>query len=524
MFRFKLSWILAVVTVLIWSVVVFKLSAFAAVEEPVRFVWTAQTQPISGTPAVIEMKPTMLAPKGMPPAPMRSLLARVLGKSLGGFIPSAGIVYQVMDLEGRRQTVAYAIDQLMKNGQPVTPQTIQEWIAQQNDIDTSASPITEYTNLNDPASSTSGWNNNISYSLSYNSLYRSNVNRPYGDANIFYASGSSSSTYTSTCQPNSIYMYVYSHQSCGTYSCTYYFHLFNVLNRVSGAPAPPSAFDPANYPEIFGPDFFPSQAIDALVAQGLDSFDIVLDKVNAGLDDHEFVDVAAKYPTAETEWTEVYASNGLTYRIPIGALGGSVVPQYQAPSNSVDVQTATGQTTLSNAESKPFIDAGIPQGARIVRVDPKTGTVTYVDPATGQTKTAQVSKTDAANLTNNYNVYNTVNNSTETTNIHQEINIPEVHVSGELKVSNGTLEPVSQDRVEAARTRFQTSWNNLKQTFADMFTVNLTGIGRLPVWNWPMLGHVIVIDFNVYAEELNWLGLAFLFFATISAIFIVINH
>jgi hypothetical protein len=44
------------------------------------------------------------------------------------------------------------------------------------------------------------------------------------------------------------------------------------------------------------------------------------------------------------------------------------------------------------------------------------------------------------------------------------------------------------------------------------------------VWNWPMLGHVIVIDFNNYADELNWLGLAFLFFATISAVFIVINH
>lgn len=512
MYRFKLSWILAVVAVLIWSVVIFKLSAFAAVEEPVRFVWTAQTQPISGTPAVIEMKPTMLAPKGMPPAPMRSLLTRVLGKSLGGLIPSAGIVYQVMDLEGRRQTVAYAIEQLMKNGQPVTPQTIQEWIAEQNNIDTSSPTDTDYS---DGVVSYNG----ISYTISPSIEIIEGVYGYLGYSNM--GAGISWDTGEDVYINGGIVLVKVGPGSVSSYWGGTYTK-YSRHSLISTYPA--STFDPEDYPQIFGPDFYPSQILDALVARDLDSFDIKMSKVNDDLDDHVYIDVAAKYPTAETEWTEVYASNGQTYRIPIGALGGSVVPQYQPPSNSVDVQTDTGQTTLSNAESKPFIDAGVPQGARIVRVDPKTGTVTYVDPATGQTKTAQVPKTDAANLTNNYNVYNTVNNSTKTTNIHQEINLPEVHVSGEIKVSNGTLEPVSQDRVEAARTRFQTSWNNLKQTFADMFTVNLTGIGRLPVWNWPMLGHVIVIDFNVYAEELNWLGLAFLFFATISAIFIVINH
>lgn len=531
MFRFKLSWILAVVTFLIWSVVIFKLSAFAAGEQPVKFVWTSQAQPISGTPAVIEMKPSMLAPKGMPPAPMRSLLTRVLGKSLGGLIPSAGIVYQVMDLEGRRQTVAYAIDQLMKNGQPVTPQTIQEWIAAQNNIDTSPSSYNYYQGADttiENQNTASYWIGKKIYIPPYLFTLNENVHMNGHYAN--YPTYSSHGVYgyvvyiaTGGLMPNSSQYYG------GAFAATReHIEDPNTLGpKISGG------FDPADYPEIFGPDFFPSQAIDALVAQGLDSFDIVLNNVTPEpgnhdevivLHEHGIVPVEATYPTPETEWTEVYASNGQTYRIPIGALGGSVVPQYQPPSNSVDVQTDTGQKTLSNDESKPFIDAGVPQGAKIVRVDPKTGTVTYVDPATGQAKTVQVPKTAAVNLTNNHRVFNTVTNSSETTNIHQEIKLPEVHVSGEINVSSGSLEPVSQDRVEASRTRFQTSWNNLKQTFADMFTVNLTGIGRLPVWNWPMLGHVIVIDFNVYAEELNWLGLAFLFFATISAIFIVINH
>ncbi len=138
MFRLKISWLLFAAVALIWTVVFFELSAFAAGEQ--QFIWTATTQPIPGSAQVIEMKPTMLAPKGMPPAPMRSLLARVLGKSLGGIIPNAGIVYSIIDLEGRRQSVAYAIEQLMKDGQPVNAQTIQEWIAQNNGIDVNNVP------------------------------------------------------------------------------------------------------------------------------------------------------------------------------------------------------------------------------------------------------------------------------------------------------------------------------------------------------------------------------------------------
>lgn len=511
MYRFKLSWILAVVAVLIWSVVIFKLSAFAAVEQPVQFVWTAQTQPMSGTPAVIEMKPTMLAPKGMPPAPMRSLLTRVLGKSLGGLIPSAGIVYQVMDLEGRRQTVAYAIEQLMKNGQPVTPQTIQEWIAEQNNIDTSSPTDTDYS---DGIVTYDGQSYQISPSLGNTEATYPYIAYSNMGAGIRWDTGApvyrSGTTVLVKVGPGSV-----SQNWGGTYT------VYSRHSLVSTYPA--SAFDPEDYPQIFGPDFYPSQILDALIARDLDSFDIEMTKVNDNLYDHIPVEVDSGQPTSDPNFWELL-SKGLKYLAPIAALGDSVIARFNMTDGTVTIETDKGDVELSKEESDSLLKNGVPEGAKIIRVDPKTGTVTYIDPATGQTKTAQVPKTTASNITNNHNVYNTVNNSTKTTNIHQEISLPEVHVSGEIKVSNGTLEPVSQDRVEAARTRFQTSWNNLKQTFADMFTVNLTGIGRLPVWNWPMLGHVIVIDFNVYAEELNWLGLAFLFFATISAIFIVINH
>lgn len=524
MFRFKLSWILGFVTFLIWSMVIFQLSALAALEEPTQFVWTASTQPIPGSAQVIEMKPTMLAPKGVPASSLRTLLTRVLGKTLGGIIPNAGIVYSVLDLEGRRQSVAYAIEQLKQNGQPVTFQTIQEWIAQQNNIDTTSPTDIDASDGQvtfEGVTYTTGqlYESNV-YAVSN---YNENTSPTFNNmgAGIRWDTGKS--------------LYVGDRGNAGSaptvlikagrafYTSTYggYYTYYDVYARISSSPASP--FDPADYPEIFGPDFFPSQAIDAIMARDLDSFDIEMTKVEDNLYDHIPVDVDAGEPT-EDPLLWILQSKGLKYIAPIAALGQATIAKFNAPDGTVNVQTDKGDVELSKGDSQDLIDNGVPEGATIFRVDPETGTVTYKDPTTGETKTAQIPKEKASSITNDYSVYNTVNNSTKTTNIHQEINLPEVHVSGSIKESNATLEPVSADRVEAARTRFQESWNNLKLTFSEMFSVDLVGVGRLPVWNWPMLGHVIVIDFNNYADELNWLGLAFLFFATISAVFIVINH
>jgi hypothetical protein len=529
MSRIKLSWFLFFLASLIWATVFFKLSAFAAGEQPQQFVWTAQTQPIPGSAQVIEMKPTMLAPKGAPAPALRTLLTRVLGKSLGGLVGSAGIVYNVIDLEGQRQSVAYAYEQLQKNGQPVTIQMVHDWIAAQNGIDTS---VSDFQSFSDSLSTMSSFEDlPIEVADSYlpsnvpgkqqKLLSRtgwvdeghywqgSNFRNEYQVFDIGYhgANPALGISYIGIRRWRGAPNYQWQDRQ--------YFYYSNILEDSA------SAFDPENYPEIFGPDFFPSQAIDALVAQGLDSFDVVLDKVNGDLEDHVAVDVAAKYPTAETEWTEVYASNGQTYRIPIGALGGSVVPQYQAPSNSVDVQTASGQTTLSNAESQPFIDAGVPQGATIVQANPQTGAVTYINPTDGQAYTAQVSPSSVSNLTNNHAVYNTYNNSTEVTNIHQEISLPEVEVSGSIEAKNGSIEPVTPDRISISKQRFFDAWDGLKASVSGLFTVNLSGTGRLPVWHWLVLGRNVTIDFNQYANQLNWLSLAFVFLCTLGALFLV---
>lgn len=516
----KLSWFLFILASLIWSTVFFQLSAFAAGDQPQQFVWTAQTQPIPGSAQVIEMKPTMLAPKGAPPLALRTLLTRVLGKNLGGFVNTAGVVYHIVDLFGNHQNVCYAIGELTKNGQPITSQTIDEWIAAQNGIDTSQqAPSNTYAAGDGLIPSVTEYPFYVSFGGS--SFIRiTGLQRDFGISATGTPSGWHFANTYCIRFIGPKYQGQYGADTCRVID--YYYVSITESQYLTENP-PSGGFDPANYPEIFGPEYFPSQAIDALVAQDLDTFDIVLNKVNTDLDDHVYIDVAAKYPTAETEWTEVYASNGQTYRIPIGALGGSVVPQYQPPSNSVDVQTASGQTTLSNADSQPFIAAGVPQGATIVQANPQTGAVTYINPTDGQAYTAQVSPSSVSNLTNNHAVYNTYNDSTEVTNIHQEISLPEVHVSGSLELHNGTIDPVSEDRVEAARLRFLEAWQDLKSMFMDMLSLNLPGSGRLPVWTWSMLGQTVVIDFNDFATELNWFGLAFLFLATVSSVFLVIS-
>ncbi|MDD3472384.1 MAG: hypothetical protein PHS86_06345 [Syntrophaceae bacterium] len=89
--------------------------------------------------------------------------------------------------------------------------------------------------------------------------------------------------------------------------------------------------------------------------------------------------------------------------------------------------------------------------------------------------------------------------------------------------SNSTLEPVKEDRVEASKQKFFTALQNLIDQYSNIFELNLSGTGKLPVWHWVLMGQTVTIDFNDYATELNWLGLAVVLIATISAVFIVFD-
>ncbi len=85
------------------------------------------------------------------------------------------------------------------------------------------------------------------------------------------------------------------------------------------------------------------------------------------------------------------------------------------------------------------------------------------------------------------------------------------------------IEGVVSDRVSAAKSRFSNSWSGLQTSFNSIFTITLSGSSDLPKWTWNILGQTVVIDFNDYATELNWIAIAGVLFASISAIFIVFD-
>ncbi len=63
------------------------------------------------------------------------------------------------------------------------------------------------------------------------------------------------------------------------------------------------------------------------------------------------------------------------------------------------------------------------------------------------------------------------------------LELPSVSVSGSFTIpESGVLDPVSEDRVIAAKERFVNAWDNLKNSFSGIFDVNLYGSGSLPVW------------------------------------------
>lgn len=476
-------------------------------DEP-RLIWKPQPTPwgpLTDAPVTIEMKPTELAPKGTPPFVMRRLLTRILGASLGGYVAATGIVYSVVvDLEGRRKEYAYAMEQLKKEGKPYGYMEVAEYLAQKNGIDTSGggngpSPDGDYFIHN-------GVRYRILETETSTLLYPSHWNIPKLPDYLIEDYG-----------------YGIKYSACVSWKDeppTYYTYTYWIVSKGDSTPV---GFDPADYPEIYGPENFPRNAIDALFEQGIENFTIEMVRDPEMLDDHVYVEVEAISDISDDDGKTDAWSNGNKWKMPFRPTD---VPKYNAPDHSVTVSTEKGDTVLSNADSKPFIDSGIPEGSKIIKVNPQSGTVTYINPSTGKTETTQVSPSTATNLTNNYPVYNTYTNNTSITNINKnlKVELPEVKVSGEIKKPEEvTLEPVSEDRIAEAKARFFDSWDTLKATVSDIFTANLSGTGRLPVWTWQVLGHTVIIDFNKYSTELNWIGLAGLFMASLSAIFIVLG-
>ncbi|GAB1411222.1 hypothetical protein MASR1M90_23760 [Desulfovibrionales bacterium] len=91
----------------------------------------------------------------------------------------------------------------------------------------------------------------------------------------------------------------------------------------------------------------------------------------------------------------------------------------------------------------------------------------------------------------------------------------------EVGETNSSFGKVEEEKITAAKQSFESSVNTLKASVTGILNANLSGSSSLPVWNWSILGHNITIDINQFASTLNYVGIALILCASISAIFIV---
>ncbi len=469
--------------------------------------WQDSIRPIKGANNVIYLKPEHMAPKGASTSNVKELLTRTLGKAISNqFSGLIGMAYSLYSLEEGRAKVAYAMEQLEQNGQPITPETIQEWIAQDHGIDTSISP--DDLDYSDKIVTFEG----NTLVLKSSTPYVSTSSRV--DYGVSHVCGSGPSATYVPGYPG-WQLSVKLNGSC--YSGMQHYGRFDVDSAV------PSVFNPADHPELFGSGYYPPNAIESLVNRGLDNFDIKMHLADGYLEDHVYVDMEAVNkslvdPTSQL--VPIMDPSGYTYYVPVGAIGEEFLPEFEGDTSGVSVETQQGQTSLPSSQSNALKNAGIPERAVITRVNPNTGLVTYTDPVTGISQSTQIDPEIAKNLATQTSVATSASPVTPSV----PFEFPEVSVSGTIAVPNpAMLEPVTSDRIEASKNKFLQRWNDLKLTFSGIFDVNLSGTGHLPIWHWVILGKSITLDFNDYATELNWIGLAVVLLASISAVFIVID-
>lgn len=496
-------------------------------------VWTENIKPftlkqtwgrLQGCPEVIDMKPTQLAPKGAVEPVRRALLTRLIGNPISKMIPSAGLVFAAVDMEGRRKSVSYAIDALMKNGQPVNPQTIQEWIAQNNGINTTAETPDGVV-----SGSTVTFDDRI---YTFTSSQTQAVSSSWNPYTVRYMP-CDGTTFVSTIPPGGFRTISFRGAAVPWPQTGYYWTDYTLAplggcNSVQYTSAP--GFNPANHPELYSPENYPPNIITALESQGgLDSFQVRLkERIDADLADHQFVDIDALADDVSNTsppgfWDII--SQGLRFSIPDSLKN---VFSDLLPKLSIDptytVNTPEGGQVVADKIRDLLRDWGIPEGSTLNGYNPETGSVSYTTPD-GEWWKKLLTKDDLDKLTQNTNITNEGDRTIVNKNdFSTDINLPDVDLDGSLSPGNGTLEPVTPDRVQAAKIRFVSSWTELKDTVDSIFGLNLPGQASLPVWNWLILGKNIQIDFNTFSNVFNIMSLGFLFVALVTSLTVIFGR
>lgn len=95
----------------------------------------------------------------------------------------------------------------------------------------------------------------------------------------------------------------------------------------------------------------------------------------------------------------------------------------------------------------------------------------------------------------------------------------------QYKISNSTLFDVEEERQRAKKAKedFLKVWEELKRKVGNSFSINMNSSERLPIFRWNILGKSIVLDMNIYADDLKHIGIMLLFLSYVIAFFIVMD-
>ena len=73
------------------------------------------------------------------------------------------------------------------------------------------------------------------------------------------------------------------------------------------------------------------------------------------------------------------------------------------------------------------------------------------------------------------------------------------------------------------KENFLKVWEELKRKVGNSFSINMNSSERLPIFRWNILGKSIVLDMNIYADDLRHIGIMLLFLSYVIAFFIVMD-
>ena len=61
----------------------------------------------------------------------------------------------------------------------------------------------------------------------------------------------------------------------------------------------------------------------------------------------------------------------------------------------------------------------------------------------------------------------------------------------------------------------------MKRKVSNSFSIDFDASERLPKWNWNIFGKIVVVDLNIYKDDLRYIGIMLVLVCFVIALFVV---